>query len=155
MLQQTQDITISAIQPPSGTTLPSCELVIGGQPSGYRVEGCILEAAIKCVGGYLIFLTDDIPYEDSLNIHLIDHSGLLQDTARIGSIYSTGSFQDLQIQQPDKVAFRFIGDTVWCVQTLPKPALRIPLVSEPAGVHRPIGFKRHFAILRKPQTIPC
>lgn len=152
MLLKAQDIAIDAIHPPSDKTAPSCELVIKGQPSGLRVEGCVLEAALKYDDGYLLFLTDDIPNEDSLSIHLIDHSGNLRDTARIGSIYSTGCFSDLQIQQPETVSFRFIGDTVWSIHILPKPALRIPFVSEPAGVHRPLGFKRHFTVSGLPQA---
>jgi len=146
MLQETQDIVVGAIHPPTNETSPSCELMICGRPSGHRVEGCVFEAAIKYDSGYLIFLTNDIPFEDSLNIHLLSHSGLLRDTASLFWIYCTGSFEDLKIELPDKVSFRFLGDMVWRVQVLPKPILRIPFFSEPTGVHRPFGFKRHFVV---------
>jgi hypothetical protein len=110
-----------------------------------------LESALQYDTGYLIFLTDDIPDEDSLNIYLVDFSGAPMDWARIGNIYSTGSFKNLEIRQPDRVKFRFIGDTVWTLQIVRKPAWHIPFISGPAGVHRPPGFRRHFSITGTPR----
>jgi hypothetical protein len=150
MLQETQDISIGALNYPSEETGASCELVIAGQPSGHRVNGCVWEAAIKCENGYLVFLTDDIPFEDALNIHLISPSGLLWDTARLFGLYSTGTFRELTIEPPDTVAFRFFRDTVWRVQVLPKPTWRIPFFSEPLGAYRPFGFKRQFVVSVEP-----
>lgn len=154
MLQEAESIATCAPLHASDTTPPSCELVIGGKPTGQRIEGCVLETTLKCDAGYLLFLTDDIPHEDSLNIHLVSFSGELKDSARIGGMYSTGRFEKLQVQQPDKVSFRFIGDAIWTLKVLEKPALRIPFLSEPAGVHRPLGFKRRFSITRTPLREP-
>ncbi|WP_157659223.1 hypothetical protein [Thauera butanivorans] len=151
MLQQTETITARALRQASDKTPPSCELVVGGKPTGQRIEGCVLEAALECDAGYLLFLTDDIPHEDSLNIHLVSFSGTLEDSARIGGMYSTGRFEKLQVQQPDKISFRFMGDTIWTLQVLQKPAFRIPFLSEPAGVHRPPGSKRRFLITGSPR----
>jgi hypothetical protein len=109
-----------------------------------------LESALQYDAGYLIFLTDDIPDEDSLNIHLVDCTGAPRDRARIGSPYSTGRFRNLEIQSPDKVKFRFLGDTVWTLRILQKPALRIPFLSESVCVHRPSGFQRRFSITGNP-----
>lgn len=150
MLAHVKTIAIHESWPASEKNAPTCRLIIEDKPSAHRFEGCILEAALKCDTGYLIFLTDDIPHEDSLNIYLVDHSGAPKDTARIGSIYSTGSFGDLNMEQPDKATFRFMGDTTWVLHIFQKPVLRIPFISDPAGVHRPPGFKRYFSIIGKP-----
>ena len=53
--------------------------------------------------------------------------------------------------EPDTLRFRFIGDTDWSVQVLPEPGFRVPLLSEPTGVSRPLGFSRHFVVRGQPQ----
>lgn len=150
MLQLTNRLSLCNPSPASATTLPSCELAIDGQPAGLRVTGCVLEAALQHAGGYLLFLTDDILYEDSLNIHLIDGHGELKDSARLGGMYASGYFEQLQIHPPDRVSFRFIGDTRWTVRLLAAPACRWPFFSEPVGVHRAFGCRRHFMLTRQP-----
>jgi hypothetical protein len=52
---------------------PISELVINGVPSGKRVEGATLEAAVEWNSLYLLFLTDDIPHEEMLRVLLLNH----------------------------------------------------------------------------------
>jgi len=147
-----EDGTISIAPPSSEIKIPSCELIIQGKPTGYRIDGCILEAALQCDTGYLVFLTEDCPFEESLDIHLVDFSGDLKDSVRIGGMYTTGTFGNLQVQQPNKVTFEFIGKTAhkkgttWVVELLPSPSWRLPIFSDTLGAQRPFGFKRHFLL---------
>lgn len=136
-------------QPPRG------ELCIGGRSTGLRLSGVVLEAALRCDAGWLLFLTDDVPFEDMLSIHLVDPAGTLRlDSAHIGSAYATGNFRALQIQPPDTLQFHFMGGTPWRVQLLAGPAWRLPFVGEPAGVHRPFGFRRRFVVRGVPRPEP-
>lgn len=146
MLQQTRSITIRDALPDTESGPPSCELVINDRPSGHRVKGCILEAALQYDTGYLVFLTDDIMFENSLSIHLVDFSGATMDCARIGYIYATGFFENMEMHQPDKVTFIFFGDEIWTLHILQKPTWRIPFITESWAVQRPLGFKRLFTI---------
>jgi len=98
----------------------------------------------------LIFLTDDVPYEDALNIHLLDKELNCLDSATIGSIYSTGTFKSLDITGPTQVSFRFIGDTDWGIELLPEPVFSIPFVSDPKGVSGAFGFSKHFRVTGNP-----
>jgi hypothetical protein len=50
---------------------------------------------------------------DSLNENL----GLI-DRRRIGWVYSTGAFSDLRLQEPNRLCFGFMGDTVWVLELL-------------------------------------
>jgi hypothetical protein len=130
---------------------PRSELLVDGQPSGRVLPGAVLEAAVQWRGQHLLFITDDVPYEEALRIVLIDASLHTVDAAELGAAYSTGSFTDLALLPPDTVSFRFIGDTTWTVQLLSKDQFRLPWVSEPRGVSRRIGFTRRFIVDGDPQ----
>lgn len=130
---------------------PLCEIVRNGQATGRHVEGAVLELAARWQSFYLLFTTDDTPFEDLLHIHLLDADMSLLDSATLGGIYSTGSFSLLDSSEPNALRFRFIGDTDWSVQVLPAPGFRAPLLSEPAGVSRRWGFTRHFIVRGQPQ----
>lgn len=130
---------------------PVCEVVFNGQPTGRQVPGAVLEAAAQWQSFTLLFITDDTPFEELLHIHLLDAQLNLLDSATLGGIYSTGSFSLLESAEPDTLRFRFIGGTDWSVQVLPQPGFRLPMVSEPVGVSRPLGFSRHFIVRGQPQ----
>jgi len=119
--------------------------------TGTLVTGVVLETAIRTdAGQYILFLTDDILFEDFLNIHLLDSAGNLLDSASIGSPYSTGTFSLIRTEPPDKIRFGFIGETEWVVEVLSRPTLRIPMISEPKGVWRSRKLRRHFEIHGEP-----
>lgn len=97
----------------------------------------------------LIFLTDDIPYEETLSIYLLDGELNYLDSATLGGMYSTGFFSLQVMSAPNVVQFRFIGDIEWSVELLREPEFRLPFISEPIGVSRKFGFSRHFKIQGK------
>lgn len=130
---------------------PQCELLRQAEPTGVRVPGAVLEAAGQWQGFFLVLTTDDVPWEEMLHIHLLDARLQRLDSACIGAPYSTGSFSALPSLVPDLLRFRFMGDTDWSVQVLPKPGWRVPLWSEPAGVRRSMGFSRHFVVRGAPK----
>lgn len=101
----------------------------------------------------MLFLTDGVPFEEYLSIHLLDRDWDLLDTVVLGGLYSTGSFCLLRLIEPDTVSFRFIDDKDWSVTVLARPAPSLPFLSEPRGVKRAIGFSRHFIIRSSPR--PC
>lgn len=145
------ELSVRRILSLTNETEPLCEIIRYATPTGRQVAGAVLEAAAEWQGFYLLFTTDDTPFEELLHIHLLDADLRMLDTATLGGIYSTGSFVLLESAQPDTFRFRFIGDTDWHIQILPAPSFRVPLLSEPTGVCRPLGFKRHFIVRGRPQ----
>jgi len=147
--EQTDDIAtiISQIHEPDDVS-PSCELMIYGKGTGQRLDGYYLEAALQCDTGYLVFLNHDCIFEETLSIYLVDHNGALQDKADIFAIYSTGTFGNLQIQQPDQVSFEFFDEVTFTVKLLRNPGFRVPFFYEPKSVWRSFGFKRQFVVTR-------
>lgn len=132
-------------QRPAGAP-PVCEIVRNAAPTGAHVPGAQLEAAGEWMGFVLVLTTDDTPHEEGLHLHLFDASLQCLDSAWMGGAYVTGSFSLRPSPAADTLCFRFLGATDWSVQILPEPGFRLPLVSEPAGVVRPLGFLRHFIV---------
>jgi hypothetical protein len=143
-------VTLKLVTEGSDDSSPRSEFVLNSIPTGTHIEGATLEAAVEWNSYYLLFTTDDVPYEEMLRIVLLDPTLEVLDSALIGSPYSTGSFSSLELLEPDTVKFRFIGGSPWEVQLLSTRALRLPFFSEPRGVHRPVGFSRHFIVKGKP-----
>lgn len=128
-----------------------CALYIDGLAAGQPLDGAVLEGAVEHQGHYLLLLTDDVPGEDALSIHLIDNQGRLLDSARLGAMYATGAFSALRLEEPGTVAFRFIGDTDWRVELFSQARLQWPLVGVPRGVTRPWQWQRWFRVSGQPR----
>jgi hypothetical protein len=131
--------------------IPQSEILLQGSPTGKLVNGATLEAAVQWRDCYLLLMTNDIPYEERLSMHLLDGSFALLDTASLGAAYSTGTFAALELLEPDQVSFRFIGDTLWRVELLTEPEFKVPLLGDPRGVSRPLNFSRRFRVHGNPQ----
>lgn len=144
------ELAIKPIQPASEINIPRSAIIVNGELNDKIVSGSVLEAVINWNDFYLLFLTYDVPYEHTLNIHLLDKDLNLLDSVMLGSIHSTGPFSPLQLIEPNKVNFRFIGNKDWNIELLPKPVFNIPFFSDPIGVSRKFGFKKRFTISSNP-----
>lgn len=145
------EMTLRRLADTSDDAVPRCEILLNGAPSGREVSGALLEAAVATAGRFLLFTTDDVPFEDMLGLHLLDADLRPLDSAQLGGPYTTGSFSALELLPPDRVRFRYIGDTAWTLVLLPRPELRTPFNAEPAGVRRGFSLSRHFTLEGRPQ----
>lgn len=127
------------------------KLLVNGRISGDVIEGSVVELCLEHQKGFLVFLTDGIPHEDFLNIHLLDNDLRILDSVRIGSMYSTGSFSAPNVLDDKRVAFEFIGDYQWYVTILSQPEFRVPMFSSVKGVSRKYLFKEYFRVEAKPK----
>jgi hypothetical protein len=123
-----------------------------GRPSGAVVSGQVLEGAVESDGRYLLFLTDDTPYEELLHLHLLDVQGQLLDSADLGGPYTTGRFTGPRLHGGNRIGFGFIDDKDWEVELLPGPRLRLPLLSEPKGIWRASPLRCHFVLRARPRA---
>lgn len=142
------DQTITLRPQSDGAT---AEIMIAGRPTGHVIDGIVLEAALACDGEFVLFVTTDTPYEETLSIYLIDGDGVVLDSACIGAPYATGSFSNLRIAGPDSVRFRFIGGTDWTLRVLASPRFRLPFAGNVRGVRQPFGFRRRLIIDGNPE----
>jgi len=133
---------------------PRSDILVEGKSTGKAVSGAVFEAAYSWNGRYLLFITDDIPNEETLHIYLLDSDLNVRDWARLGAMYSTGHLSALEPEQPNVVHFRFFGDTVWTISLLPAPVFHLPLIADPRGVRRPLRLTREFALSGNPRPEP-
>lgn len=145
------ELTIRPLPTSETTGVLSSELILRGISTGTVVKGLVMEAAVQWNDLILVFLTDDVPFEDWLRIYLIDQQARVIDQASLGSIYSTGQFGDLDLQPPDTLTFSFIGDTTWMLQLYAEEVFRIPVLADPNGVWRPLRLHRRFHLHGNPQ----
>ena len=130
---------------------PRSHILVARERSGYSVDGAVLEAAVSVGDRSLLFVTDDIPYEEALYVTLYDKDWAVLDAATLGAAYSTGSFRNLVLEPPTRLRFRFIGGADWTLDLLDQPALRLPYLGDSKGVTHRFGFRRYFFLRGKPQ----
>jgi hypothetical protein len=128
--------------------VPRCEIVLNRGRTGVTLDGAILEAALSWRDYFLIFLTDNIPHEDSLRIYLLDANLTVVDSASMGGMYVTGAFADLRLCPPDVVRFRFFGEVEWELMLLGERTFALPGVFGTVGVSRPFRCYRWFELER-------
>lgn len=150
-LLSTEEFAIREASPYTDTALASSELLLGGQPTGVIVTGAILEAAVAWQEYRIAFLTNDIPFEEALQIYMFDANMQVVDAARMGAMYSTGTFAELKLEAPNALTFRFFGGIVWRMVLLNEAEFAIPFLSDPSGVRREFKLSRRFRIEGKPR----
>ncbi len=142
-------LSLSAITKANDISQTQCIVFLNGINTGIRVSGQILEASFKVSASrYLLILSDDVIFEESLNITLIDVEYGVLENLTLGGPYTSGVFEDLLINS-HSIKFRFIGDTVWTIEPLSSPSLRIPF-RDPRGVTRRFGIKKYLNVSATP-----
>ena len=116
-----------------------------GKDTGIVIPGRVLEAAYDAGGQALLFVTHDIPYEEQLEILLIDPQYEIIDRATLGRTYATGSFVPGAIAGADVVSFQFFGGPPWEVRLRTKSGFSWPW-SGAAGVRRYRTYRRWFDV---------
>jgi len=61
------------------------QIFLIGEKTNSVIYGRVLELCVKTDDQFLVFLTDDIPNEDRLHIHLLNHKLEVIDAASIGN----------------------------------------------------------------------
>ncbi|WP_373991259.1 hypothetical protein [Duganella sp. BuS-21] len=142
--------SIRVITPSTSDTEPVCEVTVAGAATSTVLDGAVLEAALTWKEYVLLFLTNDVPFEDTLNIYLLDRHLNVADYARMYFMYSTGIFSHLDLTEDDTVRFEFLGEMTWTLKLFPEKKFAIPIVSAPLGVHRPHTFFQRFQLSAHP-----
>ena len=145
------ELATALIAANSEDELPRSKLYIDNSDTGLILTGAVLEAAVKFRDHYLVFLTNDIPFEESLNIYYIDNNLTIIDAATLGAIYSTGHFRGLQLMEPNCVKFNFFGGTDWVVELFVTKQKHLPFFSDPKGVTRAAKLHCYFKVIGNPQ----
>ncbi|MEH3413829.1 hypothetical protein [Phytobacter diazotrophicus] len=150
MFRQLDNVTLQIREEPTTTAMGKYEVLIAENGTGITVPVQILEAAVQVDDKrLLLFLTDDTPFEEMLNIALIDLDDGVKEILTLGGAYLTGSFTDLHIA-PNAVEFSFIGETTWRIEIPPSPFVKVPFTGDPRSVSRSVAVKHYIKITANP-----
>ena len=94
---------IDVIQTPDNP--PKARLAL---PSGAEVvvNGCVLEAQVPLGEHMVLFLTEDCPFEEALNMTLVNTEGEVLDSLTLSAMYATGVFELVEVHE-HKIKFNF------------------------------------------------
>src|SRR3954454_16917047 len=92
---------------------PRSRLLFDEQPVGTTLGGTCLEAQFVAKDKYLLILSDEIPYEETLRFYLLGGSLRVVDWLELGGPYSPGVLGDLRVAAPDRLEFSFAGNNRW------------------------------------------
>ncbi|MGK0273541.1 MAG: hypothetical protein ACI88H_004222 [Cocleimonas sp.] len=122
---------------------PLVQLILKGKKVGPPIKGAYLEKQYCISGlGYLLFLTDDVPYEETLRIYLVNENAEVVDGLEFGSSMATGTLEIVDVENEDSIVFSFIHEALCKLQVLKTAQWCKPLIFTP-GVQRSGAFKRH------------
>jgi|SRR5579875_344617 len=110
-----------------------------------QVEGSVLEGQYRCGNRYLLLTTDDIPYEETLHIFLLDEELRPLDKVSLRQMYHSGLLRDV-VAGDERIEFSFFGEERWLltVHTTAKLFMNAPFSSVKYA-----RLGRHFLELRK------
>ena len=100
---------------------PRSELLWEGKPTAVRVDGVTLQHQVEVAAGYLLFLTEDSPFEECLHIYLLDDQRQVVDGLELAGPYAPGILRDVIREDPRAVAFSFFGEDRWRVEIHDSP----------------------------------
>ena len=92
-------------------------------PLEVPVPGTVLEAQFELddAQGWLLLLTADRPYEETLYAVLLDRDGREIERLELGEPYTPGVLSDVEIVAPTVLRFRFFSGLVHELEIHPRP----------------------------------
>jgi hypothetical protein len=131
----------------AGDSQPTATVLREGRDIGLTIDGATLEGQFSLGDSYLLLVTDDCPYEETLRAYLINGNFDVIESVSLGYAYTSGILRDLRIVAHNALEFIFSGNAVY----------RLTVHSEPrhvwnvsGGVGEVVRFlqKRHLEIIR-------
>ncbi len=145
-MHEANNVAIIAVHEATPFSQAQSKVEIAGIAINIIVPGLVLEAAVQIDSRhYLLFLTDDIIFEEWLTMVLIDINHGVKEIVRIGQAWASGYFENLSVKE-EEITFRFLGEAEWRVKISLTARLRFPFFADPPAVHRAAGWKKYLTV---------
>ncbi|WP_328186041.1 hypothetical protein [Marinobacter sp. OP 3.4] len=146
-METTDQFSSKLIKSSDNSQIPCLQLMKDDQPFGAPLKGALIEAQYQVDDGrHLLFITDDVPYEETLRIYLIASNAEVLDSLEFGGYLANGTLEGLNIVGDQTIEFRFIHKKR-CRLTIERDrGWKKPLAFKP-GVNRPGGLKKRYLAL--------
>jgi hypothetical protein len=79
------------------------ELLEGGQPTGMKIPGFVLEAQYRCGDQHLFVTSWDCPFEESLTVILTNAALQVKDKKSIGAMYTSVWLERHEVVEPNQL----------------------------------------------------
>jgi hypothetical protein len=122
----------------SDTAPPRSELLMDGKATGISLPGVVLDAQFRCGDSFVLFTTENIPYEEALHITLLDGGLRALDHVELSHQFAAGALTDVQMGGDTQVRFSFFGGDLWELTVLGAPR-RLARGESPVGVKGHLG----------------
>jgi hypothetical protein len=122
------------------------QLLLSGTEAPFYVVGEELGAAVELDRRLVLLVLYGDPYEESLQIYMIDDSYRVLDRATLGAMGASGVLQDLQLESPSAITFRFFRNRRWRLRAFTRPHIANPFSALALGVWRPLQLRRWFTV---------
>jgi hypothetical protein len=130
---------------------PVGALLHEGRETGLRIHAARLEAQFHVQPNlFLLFFTDDSPYEEELQILLLDTHFQLLDGLELGQPYTPGMLSGLDAQGEQRLLFDFFADTRLLLSVHPEGVFH--MIRRLPSFARPLKgrfFSRHYLTLQE------
>jgi hypothetical protein len=88
-------------------------IIFDGQKTDAIVDGLVLDAQYQFWLGFILFTTDDVPYEEMLHITLISEQFRVIDRIDLGCAYHSAILSNILIRNQASIEFSFFGLERW------------------------------------------
>ncbi|RZG48711.1 MULTISPECIES: hypothetical protein [Acinetobacter] len=147
-----KNIKLIVIKPANDYRETLCEVYLDGVATQIYVRGEVLEQALYVADNrYLLFTTDNVIFEESLNIYLIEIGRGVLDKLWVGVPYETDSYSGCEILDEYSLRFSFIYKRDWQLLIYQKPAFRVSFYSFLAFLTT-FRLKRYLRLKQMPKS---
>lgn len=130
------DFQVRRIREPTTDEVPLVQLSFREREVGDAIPGATLEQQFRLdEGRFLLFLTDDVPYEETLRIYLLSKDFRILDGLEFGGAYVTGSLENVTIKDSRTLEFSFVHKNRCRLHVHQTARWQLPLLFMP-GVSR-------------------
>jgi hypothetical protein len=132
---------------------PIVTLLHEGRDTGLRIHAASLEAQFQLQPGfYLLFFTDNSPYEEALQIMLLDSRLEFLDGLELGQPYTPGVLSGIHAESEQRILFDFFEGTRLLLSIHPEGTFhlsrRLPSFAKPLKGR---FFSRHYLTVQPVQ----
>ena len=115
----------------------------------FETTGAVLEAGFSAGDKWLLFITEDIAYEEALHVLLLDAGLNMLDALELSAPYAAGMLRNVSIVSNNRIRFSFFSkDETWCLHVKEKPHIEIWANKHPVRKKSPL-FHKAWLVLKR------
>ncbi|PWF21448.1 hypothetical protein [Corticimicrobacter populi] len=137
------DLDLAVVSHKDG--VPRCVVTLPTGAVTTVLFGRQLDACVATPLHYILFLSNDLIYDERLHIYLVDTQATVLDQARLGALDTAAFLSELTMDSAERIQFSFFGGDCWEILLHETPrSVWNSLFSGSPWVWRPRLRRRYF-----------